>query len=261
MIVLLPVSNKRYWFFTCYIIFYVLTPLLNKIVVAIDRRTHLGIILGGSVILSILPDIWKFMDIMSVGQGYSFLWFCYLYFVASYIRCNGVSKRKREVLSFFLLAVIGSAYYLLRAYFEKVFYHMETISFSLGYNSVFVVALSILLFLYFADLKIEKMNCEKIILSLASATFGVYLIHDNYYMRAILWDTLHPYTFQNSWILIPYWIFCVCLIYVVCSLIELLRQYIFRMFGISKMCERIADNLQKKWIVCYERIVKNEDEF
>ena len=258
MIVLLPIFNKRYWFFTCYIIFYVLTPLLNKIVTAIDRRAHLGLILGGLAILSILPDIWKFLDIMSVGYGYTFLWFCYLYFVASYIRCYEVPKRKGGLFSFFVLAVIGSACYLSRAYLEKVFYRTETISFSLGYKSFFVVACSILLFLYFANLKIENMKGERILLSLASATFGVYLIHDNYYMRAILWGVLHPYTYQNSWVLIPYWLFCVGLIFMVCSLIELLRQYIFRIIGIPKACEWIAGSLQKKWVLSCERIIKNQ---
>lgn len=60
----------------------------------------------------------------------------------------------------------------------------------------------------------------------ASATFGVYLIHDNNYMRHFLWiDFFNNANYQDSLLLIPYSIIVVIMVYVSCTAIELLRQY------------------------------------
>ena len=61
----------------------------------------------------------------------------------------------------------------------------------------------------------------------ASATFGVYLIHDNAIIRNLLWlDVFKNAQYQDSMFLIPYSIIVIAIVYVVCTAIDLLRQYI-----------------------------------
>jgi hypothetical protein len=71
------------------------------------------------------------------------------------------------------------------------------------------------------------MKYHKWINTIASATFGVYLIHDNNIIRSLLWiDWFNNAKYQDSLLLIPYSVFVVTVVYVVCSAIDLLRQHI-----------------------------------
>ena len=71
-----------------------------------------------------------------------------------------------------------------------------------------------------------KMGYSKLINTLGGATFGVYLIHDNYFVRQFLWKELFcNNSFASSDNLIIYSIGTVCIVYIVCTAIELLRQY------------------------------------
>ena len=80
---------------------------------------------------------------------------------------------------------------------------------------------------------------NKLINKLASATFGIYLIHDNYLTRPFLWHTVFKNaSFQESSYLIPYSIAVIFIVYILCTLIELLCSKIFKTisFGI-KACQ------------------------
>ena len=62
---------------------------------------------------------------------------------------------------------------------------------------------------------------------ISSATFGVYLLHDNNFMRSFLWKKmLNGPALFNHIVLIPYSILVVVLVYSICTMIELLRIYL-----------------------------------
>ena len=70
-----------------------------------------------------------------------------------------------------------------------------------------------------------KIGYNKWINIIASASFGVYLIHDNNIVRPFLWKTVFKNsTYQNTVLLIPYSICVVCIVYLVSTIIDLLRQ-------------------------------------
>ena len=82
---------------------------------------------------------------------------------------------------------------------------------------------SLFLFLGFKKMKI---GYKKSINLISSATFGVYLIHDNNYMRRFLWYTLfHNASYTESPYLIPHSLCAILLVFVCCTLIELFRIY------------------------------------
>ena len=69
------------------------------------------------------------------------------------------------------------------------------------------------------------MGYHKWINVIASATFGVYLIHDNNLVRPFLWKTVfHNAYFQDSILLIPYSIAVTAIVYILCTVLDLLRQ-------------------------------------
>ena len=80
----------------------------------------------------------------------------------------------------------------------------------------------ILLMMMFRNLKI---GYHKWINLIASATFGVYLIHDNPIVRPFLWQTVfRNASYQETSLIVPYSIGAACLVYAVCTVIDLLRQ-------------------------------------
>lgn len=74
----LPVRFGQYWFMTSYMMLLVISPFLTKIVSVLSRKEYIYLIIltAGGVILQLS----QFKD------GFSVLWFIYLFFVAGYIR-------------------------------------------------------------------------------------------------------------------------------------------------------------------------------
>ena len=69
---------------------------------------------------------------------------------------------------------------------------------------------------------------SKLINTIASATFGVYLIHDSNLVRPFLWlEVFRNASFQDSSYLIPYSVAVILIVYLVCTLLELVRSKIF----------------------------------
>jgi len=90
-------------------------------------------------------------------------------------------------------------------------------------QSLPIFLISFLLFLGFKKTNIKYYN---FINKIASTTFGIYLIHDNSYIRSFLWaDFFKVNGFENSNFLIPYSIYICFIVFVTCTIIDLIRQY------------------------------------
>ena len=105
--------------------------------------------------------------------------------------------------------------------------------------------MSLSLFMCFVTL---KMNYRKSINALASATFGVYLIHENNIIRDLLWvDWFKNAQYQESLFLIPYSILAVIAVYAVCSLVDLIRITIIEK-PCMKMVNRYSDKIAAPFV-------------
>lgn len=94
-----------------------------------------------------------------------------------------------------------------------------------GQEKFSVLLISLSLFMAFATM---KMNYYKWINVIASATFGVYLIHDSGIIKPLLWiDVFKNARYQESLMIIPYSIIVVAIVYIVCTIIDLIRQMVF----------------------------------
>ena len=87
---------------------------------------------------------------------------------------------------------------------------------------------SISMFCLFKNFNIGKI---KIINFISSATFGVYLLHDNEFTRIFIWQELlncPARAFNNSF---PLFALCAIFgVFAVCTLIELARKYLVKLF-------------------------------
>ncbi|WP_080703498.1 acyltransferase [Streptococcus equinus] len=218
----LPVLSSRWWFASTYFVLYLLSPYLNKLLNSFNKREYQKFIILLSVLWCILPTLTN-----QTVQSNPLLWFMYLYALAGYIRLYGLfdnMKAKSCILLAILVSLLTlSSAAILDILGMKISFLSEHATHFFGMQKLPILIISVLLFLGFSKI---DMGSNKLINIIASATFGVYLIHDNNYVRPFLWEKLFKNAlFSNSHYLIPYSLLVIIVVYVVCIVIELMRIY------------------------------------
>ena len=247
----LPVITDQYWFVTAYLLMYMVSPFLNCMIRAMGKRMHFlccCVLLG---IFSVGHNLAYVYDFGDVNGGYTFLWFCILYIVAAYIRLYvpvETKHRSRGLLVYGCCALgVGIARFVAHYVTTALFGTPMLTSFFYSYNSILVVPASIGLFMAMRTVKVG-VKAAKAVSFFAPLAFGVYLIHDHPAVRPALWSILKPYAFAESVWMVPYVLLCTIVIFLVCCLVEWVRQWVFRTFRITPLLDRISDRLQS-WVM------------
>lgn len=227
-----------YWFFKAYIALYLLTPFINKLISNISLRNY-RILLIILLIISFLPN-----DYYHLNSGYSLWWLIIVYLLGGYIReRNFVFKDKYKlyilfVFSIFLLVSFNIIYFkyqisvlgYITAYFNT-------------YTSPLVILNSTILFFIFKDINISR-GFSKIIKSISGNIFYVYIIH---YQFVVAWELIiNKFTFLNSffiWQEIICIMFITFLIFILCIIIDKVKNWIFKQTGIEKLLNNISYKL------------------
>lgn len=218
-----PIIFSRWWFASTYFVLYILSPYFNCLLNSFNKNQYQAFLLLLTVIWSIIPTLTTMPF-----QSNALIWFFYLYALSGYIRLHypleNIDVKRYIVFILFLLSLT----FLTAVIFDYIglvipsFAQHSTYFFEM--QKLPIVLISILIFLLF--LKID-IGSQKIINVVSSATFGVYLIHDNTFVRDFLWITFFKNaSFAQSIYLIPYSILVIILVYSVCTLIELMRIYL-----------------------------------
>lgn len=218
-----PIIGENWWFASTYMALYLLHPFLNKLLNGLDKGEFQKLVILLLVMWCVIPT---FTGELYSFQSNNFLWFVVLYCVAAYIRKYDLSPRLtcRHY-------VCGLAVFSVLRYFSSVVLILigTRIPFAGTYHLAFYGKRSILTFLsafsIFMVFKNIKLGYNKWINLVASATFGVYLIHDNGIVRRFLWGSIFKNaTWQDTPLLVPYSVFAVLVVYVGGTILELLRQ-------------------------------------
>ncbi len=219
--VLIPFFNISDGFVSCFLLFYLLIPFLNKLIRVLNEKEHAILLLILLFIYTILPSFMK----ATVTFNYV-TWFCVLYFIASFLRLY--SKKWMENTRLWAALTIISLLLswtnvVLFAYIGKIIKNTEITYFLVSdSNKVLALTTGITAFMLFKNIKLKQ---HKWINLIASSTFGVLLIHANSdAMRQWLWkDMLQNVTFYNSSYLILHAIISVLVVFVVCTIIDQIR--------------------------------------
>lgn len=78
-----PVITRVWWFASAYFILYCFTPLINKFIKSLDKRTFQIMLIGMTLIWCIVPSITVSQWVVESNQ---LLWFFYLYCLVGYYR-------------------------------------------------------------------------------------------------------------------------------------------------------------------------------
>lgn len=229
-----PITFNTWWFASTYFVLYILHPYLNAFIYSLEKNTFQKYLLITLFFWCIVPTV--------TGLSYqsnNLLWFITLYCVAAYVRLYGDSfcANKKIYLWGWLISTLVR--YLLSCTLTVLgtnfLFAANNIRHFNSQQSVFTFLSAFFLFMFFEKLEIGY--C-KWINKIASATFGVYLLHDSAYIRSLLWEEIFTNTaIQNSGFIIVYSFVVVSLIFAVCTFLELLRQATFgKIFSTAMYC-------------------------
>ena len=243
-----PISNKIWWYATAYVVLYLLHPYLNRLIHAMNRRTYQNLIAILVLIRSVIPLITRVTFPLD-----DFLWFATLYLIAGYIRLHGLNPKLTARRCFLLFIVFGLMRYAAAIAMVLISFRIPT---TLGRalvmfepNSVFTLSTSVFLFAAFEKAQIKS---SRIINTIASASFGVYLLHIGVQHVYPYWPKIfRSFEYQNTAAIIPYSIFAAGVVFVICVIVDLVRQYV-----LEKPYMRIVNRYSESWLKPFKAIVR-----
>lgn len=231
----MPISNKFYWFISCYIALYLISPFLNAGIKAIDKRQH-QILIG---ILFAMFYLWPLYLKTKLSfpvsaypiinlNGFSLTHFVFLYILASYIRLYWGKKNHFFLYSLgylccaFLVGVY--AIYVARKTGKTVPWPSEFY----GYDNILVIFEAFFFFMIFRGFKFKS----RFINAVGGLTFAVYIIHNNYNIGGyILQNIFHIAQFANRHMIVFHYAFTSVCIFSACIIIDFFRKKLFDFIG------------------------------
>ena len=219
--VCLPITYPGWWFASTYFMLYLIHPFLNKLLHGLSKTEYQYLILMMVLCWSIIPTATT-----QLFESNSLLWFVTLYGIAGYVNLYGGNQKLQSKHYFSLYFMVLIITYTVSTTFlflgtKKEEWSTHAIDF-FEIERLPILLMAITLFMGFVTL---KMNYHKWINMIASATFGVYLIHDSSYIRYYVWTNIFKINqYQDSTFLILYSILVVFILYVSCTMIDLIRK-------------------------------------
>lgn len=242
-----PVTFLQWWFVSTYFVLYLIFPYLNMLLNSFSKKSYQRFLLLLTVCWCIVPTLTG-----KLFESNSLLWFLYLYACAGYIKLHGPKTNIKGATYILLSFAITFLTFLSAVIFDilgtKVSFFGDHATFFFKKNSLPIFVASVLLFIGFSKINI---GCKRIINIVSSATFGVYLIHDNQYVSNFLWSTLFKNaSYSDNNLLAPYSLLVIAIVYISCTIIELARIYLIEkhyMNAINSIAKGV-DNCMEKFL-------------
>ena len=251
---------EQYWFISIYIILYLISPYLNRLLNQLSQKEHKRFIFILFIISSIIPIITNELA-YSNNKGFSLLNFILMYSIGAYLRkyplkksnnFSKITKSRRKLLFisiYVFLAIINVLLYNFSPTLEEtqnpILIELSSIIVNMrdAYNNPLIIIESIFFFSYFSELTLKS----KIINSLSSVALDIYLVHDNYLLRKLykpVNDYIYPRVLGLKYIII---IFIVTmLIFIICIIIGYIRKFIFNKINRLKIVKNKKIKLKNR---------------
>jgi surface polysaccharide O-acyltransferase-like enzyme len=243
------VGSRSNWFVSVYFAVLLISPILNLIINSIDQTLYKRMLIVLFVLFSVIPTFFFWIDQFDLNDGYSILWYSYLYLLAAYIKRYGVKVRMRTLIFMFCTIFILPI--------SKIFIMLKLSTTPLGiannmfyaYNAfpVFLAALSVFLFVIRKKERIENKWYDKIFLYLGKVSFGVFFIHSFVLLRTKLWVFLGSEKYIGSPLQLLHGLVSILIVYAVCSVVDTCKSLIFKYCGIDSLIKKFSSKLDERF--------------
>ena len=244
---LFPMIIGRYWFFTCYIFLFMMIPFINSFIEKVGRQELNTLIKILFVLFCIITDFGG-SDYFRILGGYSPFWLTYLYMIGAYIKKYNINVSTSNCLKYITVSLLLNSLIVILCY---LFLNSNNPLYTLGtkYNSPFICIMSIFIFLLFKNIKIKN----KIISTISSTSFSVYIIHSHRLLFENVINNYHLYLFSDKLTLIILEVIILAiLIYCISSIIEYIRIFIFNILKVNVIILKISNRINKCMRYNYE---------
>lgn len=202
------------WFAKAYLLLYMLFPIINHVL----KRTSKKNLEKFIIIFGILWTVFPIYNLYAGGNVR--ITVIFIYIIGAYLKMYGaplVDKHRKALLLGSMIAVFSSSATFVHLGGKYDCFVGRESSF-LSLNSIFVITVGLCTFFYFKELKVKN---SRIVNMIAKTVFGIYLIHDNPMLNGWIWrDIFQAKNHYDSAFIFPYAVFCVVVIFVICSIID-----------------------------------------
>ena len=243
LISLLPVSSPRSWFAGAYICAYCFLPFIQKSCAWFRRceKREYELFIGLGLLFFVG---FKFLTTLQ-GMPSEFIWAVYLFYFGDWLRFrfgDRLPSVRLCVLGYLCTMVIQFCWTRLFGLLSETselagFYAEHMVA---RYSPSVVLGAVFLIFL-FAQIHFSSAFVNRI----AACNFGVYLLHDNGILHQLWWYKLlktdHYSTLLSRWQILHFLV-SVIIVYVVCVLVDLLRQA-----TVERLWMKLVDKVLARW--------------
>ena len=229
-----PILFKNNWFIGCYILLYLIHPLLNSLIESLTKkqlfRINFVIITLYFILQFIVKGAFFFNEI---------LFFIFLYFITSYLKkyMNHFNKNIKVNVILLIVSVIG--YFLITiitnyAGLHNEFFHGKVQYWVYNMANPFVLLISITLFNIFNS----KTFYSNIINNISALSLLYYVIHENILFRT----KLRPYIFNYFFFYIKSNILTIYLLTILLFIIGMVIAFIYKL-SLQKLVHLVMDKI------------------
>lgn len=242
-----PITFSEWWFASTYFVMYLIHPFLNRLLLSFTEKEYQNFILFCFLVWSIIPTFTN-----SSFQSNPLVEFVFYYSIAGYIKVFGFRHKissKRWLMLWFIFSLLKYLSCVCLMFIGLKYKKFSDFSiYFYSRQSILTVFSGISFFMAFVTI---EMRYNRFINEIASAVFGVYLLHDSNLLRICLWkDIFHNSSFQDTILIVPYSIGVIFIVYIGCTLIDLGRKYLF-----ERPIFRIINGKLDKWMVIISKMI------
>lgn len=225
------------------LLLYLLSPFINYFLNNAPKQLVEYCIFLLGIIYIVVPTLTNY----TLAGESTITLFISVYLIGGYVRLYGDTipffhNRRKNVLCALICWL-----FIVFSVILNHFIHLYPNDYFMRAQSLPLVLLSFSLFL---AIKNTQFPYTPVINQVAGSVLGIYLIHDNPYVRDILWaKILHNAVYGNSPFLIIHMITSVVIVFLVCMVIEKIRIYLFEkpfMHYLAPHLEQLQINLMMK---------------
>ena len=255
LISILPLDRNENWYINCFLLIYIFSPFLNIIINKLDQKKLKKLIILMFVIFSILGNILFGPLIPIYGEASRIFNFIIIYFIGAYLRKYPIEEsrlfstytpkmRKYIFLGIYIvLSIISMSFRITSIYMEGICSELSYVFYmaSISFISPIIIIQSVAYFLFFKNMTFNS----KVINYISGTTFGIYLFHENIYVRENLYNWLGLTKYSNSgWRLILIILVLGVIIFISCMIVEIIRKLIYKFFYKRKFALKLRNKLK-----------------
>ena len=228
---LLPLTSRRYWYISSYMILSLFMPLLNAGFEKLTRKEARRLLVGFFLLVSVFGNLnIDRTDPFCMSTGASPLWMINLYLIGAYARKYDVPSNIRFTWAGAALALCIAVNVLFKTLMDlnrwKLPYTLDWML--MNHISITYVITSFSVFCIFAKMK-PKGRAVKLIRFFSPAALGVYLIH----VHPLIWKNWIPglterYAKSNWFVMLCQVLAVATAIFCACMAIDLIRILFFK---------------------------------